>query len=133
VTTKAKLGRGSITIDDERLATETFEFDGDIFTMRELTTHESDEAWDAALEPVPGGDKGATRVNSRVNTRLLLTTSMIDPVVTVDRVDKWGGRKYGTILRVFNRLNSIDGENPTPPAGSAGPTPPAGGEPSPQS
>lgn len=133
MTTKPRIGRGSIVIDEERLATETFEFDGDLFTMRELTDDEGNEAWDSAQEPVPGGDKNATRVNNRLNTRLLLAKSMVEPTVSLDRIGKWGGRKYGTALRVFNRLNAIDEANPTPPAGSAGPTPPAGGEPSPES
>ena len=128
MTTKPKLGRGSIVIDDERLATDTFEFDGDIYVMRELTDDEGNEAWDAAQEPDPAGEKGATRVNGRLNTRFLIAKAMIQPTVTVDRIGKWGGRKYGTVLRHFNALNSIDSANPTPPAGSAGPTSPAGGE-----
>lgn len=126
MTEKTKMGRGTITIDGERLATETFSFDGDTYTMRELNADESDEAWDAAQNP----DK---TVNGRLNSRLLLARSLVAPTVTADGAGKWGNRKYTVLLGHFNRLNSIDEANPTPPAGSAGPTPPAGGESSPTS
>lgn len=121
-----KAGPGTVQIDDETYLTDTFEFDGTTFTMRELSVDEGDDIWEAAQNP----DK---TTNNRLNTRMLLAKSVIEPVVTVDQVGKWGGRKYTTMLRHFNRLNSIDEANPTPPAGSAGPTPPAGGEPSPES
>lgn len=134
MTDKAKAGRGTITIEGERLVTETFSFDGDLYTLRELTTDEGDEAWDAAQEPIdPKKPDAGTKINGRLNTRFLLAKALVEPVTSPERVGKWGGRKYTTVLQVFNRLNSIEDANPTPPAGSAGPTSPAGGESSPTS
>lgn len=121
---KNGLGAGSIDIDGEKLATETFEFEGERFTVRELTIDEGDDILDAATD-----DKG--KVNGRLNTRMLLAKALTDPVKTVEQVGKFGGRKYLTILRSFNKLNSLPIANPTLPAGSAEPTSPDGGEPLP--
>lgn len=119
-----KLGPGSVTIDGERYATDTFEFDGTTYTLRELSVDEGDAIWDAAQNQ----DK---TLNARLNTRLLLQKSITEPSVTLDQVGKFGGKKYVTLMRHFDALNTVPEENPTPPAGSAGPTSPSGGEPSP--
>jgi hypothetical protein len=122
--TNGKIGPGSVEIDGERYATDTFVYDGTTYTMRELSVDEGDDIWDAAQKP----DK---TVDNRLNSRLLLAKSLVEPVVSVEQVGKWGGRKYVTLMRHFDGLNTVPVENPTPPAGSAGPTSPAGGEPLP--
>ncbi len=121
--TKKTAGRGSVTIGERTYATDTFEFEGITFTLRELSADEADDIWDTSQNP----DKS---LNNRLNTRFLLAKSMLEPVTTAEQMGTFGGRTFGTILRHFNALNTIDELNPTPPAGLAGPTPPAGGEPS---
>lgn len=127
------LGRGTITIDGEPYATDTFEFEGTRYTIRELSVDEGDDIFDAALEPAdpknPGGEK---RLNNRLNTRMLLHAALVEPATALETIGKWGGRKYTTVLRHFNTLNSIPEKDPTLPAGSAGPTSPSGGESSPE-
>lgn len=126
------LGPGSVVVDGETYATETLDFGGTYFTLRELSVDEGDDIFEAAQEPIDPKDlsKG-TKTNNRLNTRLLLAKSITEPATSADQVGKWGGRKYTTMLRAFNKLNSIEEANPTPPAGSAGPTSPAGGDASP--
>lgn len=127
-----KLGPGTVVVDGETYATSTSEHAGETITVRELSVDEGDEAWDAAQEPINPKDPAAgMRVNVRANTRFLLAKGMVEPATTADQVGKWGQRKYTAVLREFNRLNSIEEANPTPPAGSAGLTPPAGGNASP--
>lgn len=120
------LGPGTIEIDGEKLATNTFELDGEKFTVRELLQDENDDIWDASL----GADG---KVNTRLNTRMALSKGLVTPAKSADEIGKFGTRKYGLILREFNRLNTIPAANPTPPAGSAGPTSPSGGAPTPES
>lgn len=118
------LGPGSVTIDGERYPTDTFEYDGERFTLRAISVDEGDECWDAAL----GADG---KFNNRLNSRLLLVKSLVEPGgITVDQVGKWGGKKYVTLMRHFDALNNLPEANPTPAAGSAAPTSPSGGEPS---
>jgi len=112
------LGAGSIVVDGEHYATDTFELDGQRYTMRELSVDEGDDIWDAAQAPVdPKNPSGPKEVNTRLNTRLLMAKALVDPVTTADQVGKWGGRKYTLMLRKFNALNAIPEDNPTPPAG----------------
>jgi hypothetical protein len=121
-----KLGPGTIEIEGERYATETFEYDGTRYTVRELSADEGDEIYDASKDA-----KG--EFNGRLNTRMLLSKGLVEPVTTIDGIGKFGSRKYSMVLRNWNKVNTLDEANPTPPAGSAEPTPPAGGEPSPAS
>lgn len=130
MTSKAKLGAGNITIEGERYSTDTFEYDGVVTVMRELSVDEGDAIWDAAQEPDPK-DKTATRTNNRLNSRMLLSKSLVEPSVTVDQVGKWGGKKYVTFMRHFDGLNTVSEPNPTLPGGSPEPTSPSGGESSP--
>jgi len=118
------LGPGSVEIDGERYGTFTFEIDGARMTVREISVDEGDDAAETATGP----DK---QINGRLNSRLLLAKSIVEPVTSVEQVGKFGNRKYLAVLRHFNDLNSLPAENPTTPAGSAGPTSPAGGEPPP--
>src|SRR5690348_9515720 len=115
------LGPGSIEIDGERYGTFVFEFDGERHTVRELSVDQFDEANEAATGP-------EGKFNGSLQTRILLSKALVEPTKTPDQVGKFGNRKYLTVLRHFNDLNSLPPANPTPPAGSAGPTSPAGGE-----
>lgn len=127
-----KLGPGSVEIEGERYTTDTFEYDGTRYTMRELSVDEGDDIWDSAQEPADIKNPSAgTKLNNRLNSRLLLSKSLVEPSANVDAVGKWGGRKYVTLMRHFDALNTVPVENPTVPAGSAGPMSPAGGESSP--
>lgn len=129
---KRPLGPGSMTIDGERYATDTFEYDGTTYTLRELSVDEGDEIWDAAQSPVdPSKPDGAMKFNSRFNSRALLARSLVEPTATVEQIGKWGGKKYVSLMRHFDRLNNVSEENPTPAAGSAAPTSPVGGDVSP--
>ncbi len=116
--------KGFMEVEGERVATETFEVGGEKLTVRELLTYEGDEAYDAAMD-----DKG--KFNTRLNTRMSLAKALVEPRKTIDDVGKMGTQKFLTALQSFNRLNSIEAGNPTPPAGSAGPTSPSTGESSP--
>jgi hypothetical protein len=118
------LGPGTIEIDGETYGTFSWLEGAVKHTVRELSVDEGDDAAEASTD-----DKG--KFNSRLNTRLLLAKSLVEPKVTVDQVGKFGNVKYLTVLRHFNRLNSLPPEVPTPPAGSAGQTSQDGGEPLP--
>lgn len=132
MTTKRAVGPGTVEIDGEKYGSNTFEYDGDRYTMRELSVDEGDEIWDAAQEPIDiRNPASGTKTNGRMNSRMLLARALVEPIVTVDQVGKWGGRKYVTLMREFDRLNTVPEANPTQPAGSAGLTSPAGGAPSP--
>jgi hypothetical protein len=129
---KREIGPGTVVVDGETYATETFDYEGTLWTLRELSVDEGDDIFEAAQEPLdPKDPSKGTKTNNRLNTRFLLAKSIVEPATGADRVGKWGGRKYTTMLRAFNKLNSIDDANPTPPAGSAGPTSPDGGDASP--
>lgn len=121
--TKRALGAGTVIVDDEKYATSTFDYQGERFTIRELSTDEGDDIAEAATGPGPD-----FKFNARLNTRLLLVKALIDPEISVDRLGKFPGPKYLTILRAFNTLNSLPEANPTAPAGSAEPASPATGE-----
>lgn len=127
MTTRRTRVNGYLEIDGERYATETVEFEGELFTVRELSADEGDDIGEAATGP-------DGKFNARLNTRLLLSRSLVDPQKTVEQVGKFGGRKYLTILQAFNRMNNLAPKpaDPTPPAGEAGPASPSGGTASPQ-
>lgn len=120
------MGAGTVDIDGETYGTFSWMEGAEKHTVRELSVDEGDDAAEASTD-----DKG--KFNGRLNTRLLLAKALVEPSKTPDQVGKFGNVKYLTILRHFNRLNSLPAEVPTLPAGSAGPTSLAGGEPSPQS
>jgi hypothetical protein len=125
--TKPKVGPGTVVVDGETYATETIEYRGELFTIRELSADES-----ADIEEVATGPGPAFEFNGRLNSRMLLSKSLVEPEVTVDGIGKYPGVKYLTLLKVFNKLNSLPEANPTVPAGSAGQTSPASGEPTQQ-
>lgn len=124
MTDKAKIGSGSVEIDGERYGTDTWEYAGETFTVRELSINEGDDVAEAATGP-------EGKFNNRANTRMLLAKALIAPATTPDGIGKFASRKYLLVLQHFNRLNSLPEEKPTLPAGSAEPTSPASGEPLP--
>lgn len=81
---------------------------GELFRLREYTTGEEDEAWDAAENP-----DGET-VNERIRRRFLLSTSIVSPVVTADDVTAWPSLKTRMLLVIMDRLNGL------PPADAEG-------------
>lgn len=119
------LGPGHVEINGESYATETFDWEGSRYIVRELSLDESDEAIDMATGP-----DGKT--NDRLSTRAMLAKSLVEPSTGIEAIGKFGARKFSLVLAAFNRLNSLPVTNPTVPAGSAGATSPSGGEPSPQ-
>ena len=124
MTAKNGIGPGTIEIDGEALATETFEYAGTLYTVREITVDEGDQIGEATTGP-------DGKINFQLNTRMSLSKGLVTPPTSIEQIGKFGSRKFGLVLRTFNRLNSLPEANPTPPAGSAGPTSPAGGESSP--
>ena len=110
-TKKNGLGPGSVEIDNVRFHTSTFDFDGTRYTVRELSPDEGDEANEAAKGP-------DGKVNTRLETKLLLSKAMVEPKIGADEIGKRGNQTYTLILREFNKLNSPPAEkDPTPPAG----------------
>ena len=102
------------------LDTKTVTYKGVEYTIRELTIDENDAIDDAGKDA-----KGAT--NDRLVSRLSLSKAIVDPMTSVDDIGKWGGKKYLTILRAFNEVNTLPVANPTLPDGSNAPTSPVGG------
>lgn len=119
------LGPGTVEIDGETYATSTIDVQGVRHTVRELSVDEGAEVLEMARQP--GGE-----INETINIRGLLAKAITEPHYTIERVGKFGSRKYLTVLRAFNVLNSLPDEaNPTLPGGSPEPTSPSGGESSP--
>lgn len=121
------LGSGTVEIDGESYATKTLDVVGIRHTIRELSVDEGSEVLEMARQPNQS-------INEILNIRGLLAKAIIEPAYTIDRVGKFGSRKYLLLLRAFNELNNLPEDNagnPTPPAGSAEPTSPSGGAPSP--
>ena len=89
-----------IEIDGEQLETAEVEFRGTTYTMRELTVGENEEV-----------DKGAKTPDGTYDGNLLMklaiTKSIISPPTDADDLQKWGGKKYLVISRLYNRLNSL--------------------------
>ena len=94
-------------VTDEGLRWEKVDILGVPYTMREVTVDEEDTAQDAA-------DNGDVTWNTRLQTRLLLSSSIMDPPTTVDEIARWPGLKLRLVRFVFNRLNSL------PPADAEG-------------
>lgn len=85
---------------------------GEVYRIREYTTGEEDEAWDASENPeTPGGE---TTWNDRLRRRMLLSTSIVSPKVTLDDVTSWPSLKTRMLLLAMDRLNSL------PPADAEG-------------
>lgn len=77
------------------------------FKVRAITVEESDQAYDASVNE----DK---TFNQRLNSRLELSTAIIEPRVTVDDIAKWPISKYIRLLREAEEINIL------PPADEQG-------------
>ena len=80
---------------------------GTVYRVRELTTQEEDDAFDAAELP---DDK----INARLQRRLLLCSAVVSPKVQVDDIALWPGLKTRALMFVMDRINSL------PPADAEG-------------
>lgn len=87
-------------IDGDGLRWEVVDILGTKTRFREITVDESDIAYDASQNP----DK---TFNMRLNQRMELVASVVDPKITLDDVDKWGVRKLRAMLYVYDRLNTL--------------------------
>lgn len=104
------LGPGTIEIDGETLATFSWEDEGRLFTVREVTREEVTQIGD--LTTGPDG-----RVNETTNTNMSLAKALIEPQRTAETIGKFGNRTFLRILRAYNDLNTLPVAVPTPPAG----------------
>ena len=80
---------------------------GTLWTVREVTTQEEDDAFDAAELP---DDK----INARLQRRMLLCAAVESPRITVDDIATWPGLKTRSLMFVMDRLNTL------PPADAEG-------------
>jgi hypothetical protein len=80
---------------------------GTVYRVRELTTQEEDDAFDAAELP---DDK----INARLQRRMLLSFSIVSPKVAVEDIQAWPGLKRRCLELVMDRMNSL------PPADAEG-------------
>lgn len=80
--------------------TKTVEIDGITFTIRRITVAEADQAYDAAEGP--NGE-----VDSRLHSRLVMVSSIVDPPTTIDDILQWPLVRYLRLLRAVNELNSV--------------------------
>ena len=111
--------------EDGDFKTKEVEWNGTVYTLRELSVDDVDEINDATTGP---DDK----VNYRLNTRLSLAKSIQSPAVHPDEIGKWPTTKYTLMIRAFNNLNTIDTPGNAPSQnGSSEPTSPTSGEPTP--
>ena len=94
-------------VDANGLRWERVDILGTLATVRELTTQEEDDAFDAAELP---DDK----INARLQRRLLLASAVVEPKVEVDDIAKWPGLKTRAFMFVMDRINSL------PPADAEG-------------
>ena len=116
------LGPTTVEIDGETYAASVFEYEGTRYTVREISIDEGDDITDAMTGP-------DGKINQRAVNKMTLAKGIVEPPTTAEQVGKFPSRKYLTVLREFNKMNTLPLANPTPPAGSAGPTSPDGGAP----
>jgi hypothetical protein len=104
---KANTGpRAGMTEDGLRW--EEVDYNGTTYRIREILVEESDAAWDASQNP------GGQTFNARLQSRLELSSTLVSPATTPDDIAKWPRVKLTTLLRVFDRLNTL------PPASAEG-------------
>ena len=94
-------------VDADGLRWERVDILGTLATVRELTTQEEDDAFDAAELP---DDK----INGRLERRLRLCSAIVSPKVTPDDIVGWPGLKTRSLMFVMDRINSL------PPADAEG-------------
>lgn len=82
-------------------AERTLDVDGRPFVFRELSVKENDACIDAARQP--DGD-----INGRINMRMMIAKSSVDPKITVDDLAGLPNRVYLKLAEFVNEINSID-------------------------
>jgi hypothetical protein len=77
------------------------DLNGHAFTFRELSVAESDECIDKSRRP-------DDTIDGRLNMRLLISKSSVEPKLKIDDIAKMPNRVYIKIAEFVNDLNSID-------------------------
>lgn len=77
------------------------DIDGRIFKFRELSVKENDACIDAAR--LRDGS-----INGRINMRMMIAKSSVDPKITVDDLTNIPNRVYLKLAEFVNDINSID-------------------------
>lgn len=93
------------TIDGEEYETISVAYRDKLYTLRELSVKENRDIDKAAT------DKDGV-FNGQLNLILSLATSIVSPTTSADDIEKWGGKKYLTLSRAYNKLNSLPEETP---------------------
>lgn len=75
---------------------------GKSYKFREITVDENDEALEAAKNP------DGNTINTRVMNRMVITTSAVDPKISLDKLGKFSHRLYQKIVDAVNELNDPD-------------------------
>jgi len=86
---------------DFAFAERVLEFDGRRFKFRELSVKENDACIDAAR--MPDGT-----INGRINMRMMIAKSSVEPKITVDDLVGIPNRIYLRLAEFVNDINSID-------------------------
>lgn len=81
--------------------TKDLEVAGRKLSFRELSVADSDSALDASRRP-------DGTIDGRLNIRLLIAKSSVEPKITVDDIAKFPNKVYIRIAEFVNDLNSID-------------------------
>lgn len=96
------------TLPDGRPFSDIFLAEGKVYRLTRIFVSESDAAWDAAQGPEDG------KFNWRLNNRLQLASSIVQPTTTIDDMDKLTAVELSALLRAFDDLNNL------PPADASG-------------
>ena len=86
----------------EAYDTRTVEHKGKTYLFREITVEENDAAMDAAKNP------DGTSLNTKVMNRMIISTTSVDPKVSLDDISKMTHRLYQKIVDAINELNDPD-------------------------
>ena len=82
-------------------ATRDLDIEGHIFSFRELSVAENDACIDAARN-----DDGT--INGRINMRMMIAKSSVEPKITVDDIAKVPNRIYLKMAEFVNEVNALD-------------------------
>jgi len=94
-------------VDEKGRRWERVDVFGTLYTVRELTTQEEDDAFDAA-------ELDDDKINARLERRLRLCSAIVEPKASVDDIAAWPGLKTRSLMYVMDRINSL------PPADAEG-------------
>lgn len=73
---------------------------GERYKLRAITVEESDTAYDASQNP-------DGTFNARLNSRMELAASIMEPATSVDDFSKWTIGKLVRLLRESERINAL--------------------------